>query len=183
MKKSSSKKPTWSDLKRQLVDLDHPALLGLIQDLYTASKENQAFLHARFALSEDVLTPYKATIHRWVCPDVMRNQDVSVAKAKKAISDYRKAVGRPEGIAELSVFYCESCVELLQFCGMDNEGYFSALVRMFAQALGTIQKLDPELQDQFLGRLDDVMREGHNWGWGVGDAMEILMVELGFGKE
>jgi hypothetical protein len=75
-------KPTWSDLKRQLADLDRRALLGLIQDLYTASKNNQAFLHARFALGEDVLDPYKATIDRWVCPDVMRNQDISVAKCE-----------------------------------------------------------------------------------------------------
>ena len=89
-----------TDLKRQLVDLDRPALLGLIQYLYAASKNKQVFLHARFALSEDVLKPYKATIDRWVCPDVMRNQDISVAKAKKAISDYKKAIGRPEGRAE-----------------------------------------------------------------------------------
>jgi len=101
------KKPTWSDLKRQLVDLDRRALLGLIQDLYTASKNNQAFLHARFALGEDALNPYKATIDRWVCPDVMRNQDISVAKAKQAISEYKKAIGCPEGLAELTVFYCE----------------------------------------------------------------------------
>lgn len=63
--------PTWSDLKRQLADLDRPALLGLIQDIYAASKNNQAFLHARFALGEGVLEPYKATIDRWVCLDVM----------------------------------------------------------------------------------------------------------------
>jgi hypothetical protein len=86
MKKSSKKNPTWSDLKCQLADLDRPALIGLIQDLYAANT-NQAFLHARFALGEDVLEPYKATIDRWVRPDVMRNQDISVAKAKKAISD------------------------------------------------------------------------------------------------
>jgi hypothetical protein len=109
------KKPTWTDLKRQLADLDRPALLGLIQDLYAASKSNQAFLHARFALGEDVLEPYKSTIDRWVCPDVMRNQDISVAKAKKAISDYKKAIGRPEGLAELTVFYCElSMITLME---------------------------------------------------------------------
>ena len=113
MKKSNKKKPTWTDLKRQLAGFDRPELLALIQDLYAASKNNQAFLHARFALGEDVLEPYKVTIDRWVCPDVMRNQDISVAKAKKAISDYKKAIGRPEGLAELMVFYCESCTNLL----------------------------------------------------------------------
>ena len=183
MKKSSKKKPTWTDLKRQLADLDRPALLALIQDLYAASKSNQAFLHARFALGEDVLEPYKTTIDRWVCPDVMRNQDISVAKAKKAISDYKKAIGRPEGLAELTVFYCESCMKLLGYCGMDDEGYFNALVRMFEQVLKAITALEPSQQDAFVERLDRVRSEGHNWGWGVGDDMDDLMAEYGFAEE
>jgi hypothetical protein len=53
MKKSNKKKPTWTDLKSQLADLDRPVLLGLIQDLYAASKNNQVFLHARFDLGEE----------------------------------------------------------------------------------------------------------------------------------
>jgi len=89
MKKSIKKKPTWTDLKRQLADLDRPALLGLIQDLYAASKSNQAFLHARFALGEDVLEPYKATIDRWVCSDVTGNDGIPLAHAQKAMADYR----------------------------------------------------------------------------------------------
>lgn len=173
---------SWSDVKTKLADLDRPALLGLIQDLYAASKNNQAFLHARFALGEDVLEPYKATIDRWVCPDVMRNQDISVAKAKKAISDYKKAIGRPEGLAELTVFYCESCVNLLGYCGMDNEGYFNALVRMFEQALKAITALEPDQQEDFVERLERVRHEGHNWGWGVGDDMDDLMAEYGFAE-
>ena len=88
-----------------------------------------------------MLEPYKTTIDRWVCSAVMRNQDISVAKAKKAISDYKKAIGRSEGLAELTVFYCESCMNLLGHCGMDDEGYFNALVRMFEQALKAIAAL------------------------------------------
>ncbi len=183
MKKLAKKKPTWTDLKRQLADLDRPALLGLIQDLYAASKNNQAFLHARFALGEDVLEPYKFTINRWVCPDVMRNQDVSVAKAKKAISDYKKAIGRPEGLAELTVFYCESCMNLLGDCGMEDEGYFNALVRMFEQALKAIAVLEPNQQVSFVERLEHVQIEGQDWGWGVGDDMADLMAEYGLAEK
>ncbi|HMV13234.1 MAG TPA: hypothetical protein PKD88_07470 [Nitrosomonas sp.] len=50
MKKSGKKNPTWNDLKRQLANFDHTGLLCLIQDLYVADKQNQAFLHARFGL-------------------------------------------------------------------------------------------------------------------------------------
>jgi len=183
MKKTTGKKPTWSDLKCRLAELDRMALLGLIQDLHAASKDNRAFLHARFALGNDVLEPYKATISRWVCPEVMRNQAISVSKAKKAISDYKKALGRPDGLAELSVFYCEACANLLGFCGMDDEGYFNALVRMFKQALKAILNLEPEQQTALVERLERVRHAGHNWGWGVGDDMDDLMAEYGFAED
>jgi hypothetical protein len=99
--------PTWSDLKAKLADFDRTSLLGLVKDLYHASKDNQAFLHARFGLGADVLKPYKVKIHRWLWPDVLKNQDVSASKAKKVITDYTKAIGQSEGVAELMVFYCE----------------------------------------------------------------------------
>jgi hypothetical protein len=72
----------WSDVKTKLADFDRASLIGLLQDLYAVSKDNQAFLHARFALGSDVLKPYKATIDSWLWPDVFKNQDTSVAKAK-----------------------------------------------------------------------------------------------------
>ncbi len=99
--------PTWSDVKGKLTEFDRAGLLGVVQDLYAISKDNQAFLHARFGLGGDVLAPYKVLIDRWLWPDVMKNQSTSVATAKKAIADYRKAAGQPEGVAELMVFYCE----------------------------------------------------------------------------
>jgi hypothetical protein len=74
-----------------------------VQNLYAAHKENQAFLHARLGLGEDVLEPYKKTIDRWLWPDVFLRQETSVSRAKQAISDYKKALGDPEGLAELMV--------------------------------------------------------------------------------
>ena len=67
---ATKKKLSWSDVKATLADFDRPALIALAQDLYAASKDNQAFLHARFGLGDDVLQPYKATIDRWLWPDV-----------------------------------------------------------------------------------------------------------------
>ena len=90
-------KPSWTDVKAALTSLDWLGLLGLIQDLYAAHKVNQTFLHARFGLGADVLRPYKETPDRWLWPDVLRNQDTSVVKAKQAISSYRKAsANRPD---------------------------------------------------------------------------------------
>ncbi|MGJ9420862.1 hypothetical protein ACHAC9_24490, partial [Massilia sp. CMS3.1] len=91
--KVSSKKtpPTWADVKAKVADVDRNGVLALLRDLYSASKENQAFIHARFELGADTLSPYKTSITRWLWPDISRGQDISVSKAKKAISDYKKA--------------------------------------------------------------------------------------------
>lgn len=172
--------PSWSDVKGRLTDLDRAGLVGLVQDLYAASKDNQTFLHARFGLGDDVLKPYKATIDRWLWPDVFKNQDTSVAKAKKAIADYKKAVGRPEGLAELMVFFCERAVGFSNDVGLQDEGYLDALVRMFQQALTAISTLPDDRRYRLLARLDAVRRLGHNLGYGVSDDMDDALAGSGF---
>lgn len=171
--------PTWSDVKGKLAELDRPGLIGLVQDLYAANKDNQAFLNARFALGGDVLKPYKATIDRWLWPDMFKNQDTSVSKAKKAISDYKKAIGQPEGLAELMVFYCERAAGFSNDVGLQDEGYFDALVRMFGQALKTIDALPEDCKPALMARLDSVRHISHNFGYGVGDDMDDLLAGYG----
>ena len=166
-KKPTKATPSWSDVKTNLADFDRAGLLRLVQDLYSASKDNKAFLHARFGLGDDPLEPYKDVITQWINPPDYRKPQ-SVAKAKKAISDYKKALGQPEGLAELAVFYCEEVFDFLAGCGMDDEGFYDALVRMFEQALKYVLALPAAQQAAFLARLDRVRQLGQDVGWGVG---------------
>src|SRR5215467_3728275 len=174
-KGQSKSQPTWTDVKAKLADFDRAALLGLIQSLYSAHKDNQMFLHSRFGLGGDALEPYKKIIDRWLWPDVMRNQDTSVSQAKRAISDYKKAVGDPEGVAELMVFYCEQAAGFCHDICSDDEGFFDALVRMFEQALQLVNALSPDRRNDLLSRLDRVRTISHDFGYGVGDSMDFLL--------
>ena len=151
--------------------------MGLIQDLYAAHKDNQTFLHTRFGLGEDVLKPYKETLDRWLWPDVLRNQDISVAKAKQAISSYRKAIGEPAGLAELMVSFCENAVGFSNDIGYQDEGYFDTLVHMFEQALKTTQQLPAGDCGALIARLDRVRTISHNFGYGVGDDLDSLLAQ------
>src|SRR5277367_868440 len=146
--------PTWTDVKAKLASLDRIGLIGLIQDLYAAHKDNQTFLHTRFGLGENVLEPYKETLDRWLFPDVLRNQDTSVSKAKQAISAYRKAIGEPAGLAELMVFYCENAAGFCNEFGNQDEGYLDALIRMFEQALEVGGQLPAADREELMLRLD-----------------------------
>jgi hypothetical protein len=164
--------PSWRDVKARLDAFDRAGLLRLLQDLHEVSKENQAFLNARLGLGAAPLGPYKKVISRWIAPDVMKGQDFSVAKAKKAISDYKKAIGHPKGIAELSVYFCEEAVGLLLWCGMEDESYYASLVRMFNQALITICGLPEAEREAFLERLNQLRSKAGQFGWGVKDAFD-----------
>ena len=161
--------PTWSDVRAALLDFDRAGLRGLVQDLYTVSKDNQAFLHARLGVGHDQLRPFKASISRWICPDLMKGQPVSVSKAKKAITDYKKAIGHTNGMADLSIFYCEEAFGFLESCSIEDEGYFAALIRMYGRSLELVSRL-PRTE-----RIIDKLRSrGRNVGWAVEEELNGL---------
>ena len=172
--RSKNASPTWSDVRAALLDFDRAGLRGLVHDLYTASKDNQAFLHARLGLGHDQLQPFKASISRWICPDLMRNEPISVSKAKKAIADYKKAIGHPDGMAELSIFYCEEAFGFLESCGLEDESYLAALIRMYGRSLEFVSNLAAAERATYLERLDKLRARGRQIGWGVEEELNSL---------
>jgi hypothetical protein len=179
----SKSQPGWADVKAKLAEFDRPALLGLVHDLYVARKDNQAFLHARFGLDEDVLGPHKRTIDRWLWPNVLRRQETSVSKAKQAIADYKKALGDAEGVAELMAFYCERAAGFSRDVSHDDAGYFDALIRMFEQALKTVNTLPAGVQGNLITRLERVRNMSREFGYDVADNMEVLLSEFVLGGQ
>jgi hypothetical protein len=172
--RSKKDSPTWNNVRVALLHFDRAGLLGLMQDLYTANKENQTFLHARLGLGHDQLQPFKASISHWICPDVTKNGPISVSKAKKAIADYKKAVGRPDGMAELTIFYCEEAFGFLESCCMEDESYCVALIRMYERSLEFVLSLPPAERANYLERLDKLRSRGKHVGWGVQEELNSI---------
>lgn len=177
VRRHSKSQPTWTDVKAKLASFDRKGLLCLIQDLYAAHKDNQTFLHTRYGLGEDALKTYKETLDRWLWPDVFRKQNTSVAKAKQAISNYKKAVGETPELAELMVFYCERAAGFCSDLGNEDEGYFDALVRMFEQALAVANSLPASGRVALIARLDRVRSVSHKFGYSVGDDMDSILAK------
>lgn len=110
---------------------------------------------------------------------MFRNQNASVAEAKKAIANYKKAIGQSDGLAELMVDDCERASGLSAEVGLQDEGFFIALVRMFEQALQAIARLPAAQRPPLMEHLDAVHHISRNIGYGVDDAMSSLLVEYG----
>ncbi len=155
-------------------------MIALLQDLYAASRENQAFLHARFGLGEDPRVPYKQVIASSLWPD--RNKPASVATARKAISAVGKANGRAEDTMELMIFFCEQAAGFVRDVGLQDESYIDALVRMYGRALAAVaESHNPERAKRVerLGRVRELCRD---IGYGVFDEMTMLFEESGLGS-
>jgi hypothetical protein len=86
--------PGWNEVKKALNACDRAGFLKTLHDLYQLNKGNQSFFHARFLQDANALEKYKKRIYKNLSPDF--NKPISVSEAKRAIAEYRKAVGRPE---------------------------------------------------------------------------------------
>ena len=171
MKKVNKAGASWSDVKNKVTKLDAPQLVNLVADLYRLSKENQAFLHARLAVAQDPLEFYKKIIDECMYPDVHKNKPIQIAKAKKAISDYSKAVGDALGEAELMTFFVEQGNALTIDYGDIDEGFYAALNLMYRRALDKVCSLPDASQDAFKVRLEAIMRSSAHIGWGYHDEL------------
>ena len=171
MAKSKTKGPTWSDVKTLLVNLDQKKLLSLVGDLYRLSSENKTFLHSRFKIGGDPLSPYRKTIEECMYPDMYSNKPVQISKAKKAISTYSKAVGDPVGEAELMTFFVECGNSLTVNYGDMDEAFYDAVNGMYRRAIKKVLTLPEERHDEFKERFEAIMRSSSNIGWGYHDML------------
>jgi len=171
--------PSWKAVKAALQSFDRAGLLGLVQDLYAVDKGNRAFLHARLGLGSDQLARFKMIISRSICPDLLSSHSVSISKAKKAIADYKKAIGKPVGLAELSIFYCEEAFSFLEACGFEDERYLVALIRMYDQSVKRVLDLPLAEQRAYAKRLGNLRSRARPVGWGLADELNSIWYAAG----
>jgi hypothetical protein len=72
----------------------------------------------------------------------------------------------PEGVAELTLYYCEQAIRFSNEVGLDDGAYHDALVRMFEQALKAVMALPEARRLPLLNRLQAVRTSGQTVGWG-----------------
>jgi len=152
-----AKKPMWSDVKHTIAGFYRPGLMGIIGDLYRLSRANRDFLHARFSIGANPQKPYKKVIKESLYPDVMSNKPIRISPAKKAISDYAKAVGDVNGVAELMVYFVECGNQCTLDYGDIDGPFYDALISMYDRALDRVLELPEQARQTFRERLYRIM--------------------------
>lgn len=164
-------KQTWSAVKSAVGNLSHKDLFSLIAEIYRLSKENQTFLNARFADAEAVLEECKVVVGDCLYPDVQRNRPLQVAKAKKVVADFCKAVANPIAHADLMLVFLEQGDAFTVEYGDVGAGFYNALLAIASRAAETICVLPQELQQAFRDRFAEVVQSSSGIGWGIYDEL------------
>lgn len=178
-KKRQKSKPSWSDIKSKLADFDRAGFQQLVSDLYALSKENQAFMHARFGPVTNALDDYKKRISLALAPDISRRAaNPSVATAKKSISEYTKAVGDQLGILELKMYWCETAIQFSMEYAFADIGYLEALLRQYRDVCQVLPNIPEPQLTEFIERMEGVRDEAAHIGYGVFDEMNDLLGDM-----
>lgn len=171
---------SWSAVKVKLSTSEAKELLSLVGDLYRLSKDNQAFLEARCAVAADPLRHYRVIVEESLYPDVIKNKPIQIARAKKAISDYKAAVGDPRGEAELMLCFVEKGTDYTADVGDINASFYEALILMYGRAVDQVLRLPEGAREPFQDRLEELLDSSSRLGWGYPDALREHY-ERGFG--
>lgn len=162
---------SWKDIRSVLKEATHKDLLNLIGDLYALRKENQSFLHARFTKDENTLAPYKDAIEKYLSPAEPWKQPIKLSLARKAISDYRKASGDPEGLTELMLFYAECGVNFTLDFGDIDEPFYNSVEGVFSDGLKMLNRCGPDTTSKLLPRFVKAVQSTKGIGWGFHDGL------------
>lgn len=98
-------KLTWINIQTKLKKLSQRDLIALTKEIYALDKEVRDFLHAKFYNDTNIIDSYKQKIEKYLTPHPTHWNPPQIAKAKKAIQDYKKATNNQQGILELMVYY------------------------------------------------------------------------------
>jgi hypothetical protein len=170
MRNKKKQTPSWSDVKKAIESLGEQGLLELISDIYNLSKNNKDFLHTRFSIGDDVLAPYKKIIKECMYPDIP-NESVRILRAKRAISDYSKAIRDTKGEAELLTYFVECGHKFTLYYGDIDEDFYDSLMEVYGQAIKKVLTLPDHEQGNFRERLKKIMLSSDGIGWGYHDGL------------
>jgi len=102
----------WKNIRAKIDKVSQRDLIGLVKELYALNEQNKLFLETRFGNQGKGLEEYKFIIEDSICPTEPWKKDVSLSTGRKAIRDYKKALGNPEGLIDLMIYYCECGVSI-----------------------------------------------------------------------
>lgn len=101
---------------------------------------------------------------------------INLAGARKAINDYKKAIGDEAGVFELMMVYTERGVSFLVEFSSDNSAYYTSIHKMIGQILTLLQN-DADRQVKYEKRMRKLIKQAE-LQWGIKNYIDNELLAL-----
>ncbi|WP_028302373.1 DUF6155 family protein [Oceanospirillum beijerinckii] len=169
-----AKKPTLTDLKKELRKKTQNELVEEIAHLYKTFSNVKEFYQTSFFNDDSaVLEKYKQIVqNEFIATGRSLFPKMRASVARKAISDYKKVSCSNIGIADIMLTYVESGVHCTNEYGDIDEPFYNSMESMYESALKYMVKEDLLLE--FQDRAEDIVTNTSHCGWGFHDELNHL---------
>ncbi|WP_249872386.1 DUF6155 family protein [Oceanobacillus saliphilus] len=156
-----------SDLKKELKGYDQKELIQLITDLYKLNEDVQDYLAVKMNREDTVSILYEKA-QKEILNEFFPTKGfgkMRLAKAKKAITDFKKVTGDHENTISLMLYYVETGTEFTNAYGDIDGRFYDSMLSVYHNVIVECEK-DRELFMKFRDRLYEVVAESEGIGWG-----------------
>lgn len=165
-----AQKMSATTLKRELAAKSKAQLIDEIAILFKKFDiVNDYYTVSLIADDVSVLTRYKQKVNHEFVPSIeFENPPLRLAKARKAITEFRKITTNRIDIADIMLSYLESGNECTSLYGGLYESFYSSMESMFGSALKFIYK--EGLVEENQARIEKII-ENADGGWCFRDSL------------
>ncbi|GGB61219.1 hypothetical protein F3157_17005 [Virgibacillus dakarensis] len=167
------------ELKKNLKNYDQKELINVIADLYKLNDDVKDFLSVKFMGEEKIRELFeraKKEIEDEFFPEKGFGK-MRLAKAKRAISDFKKLTGDLFRTIDLMLCYVEVGTEFTNTYGDIDEKFYDSMESMFHKVAKACEK-DETLFIHFNDRLRAVVADSGGIGWGYHDSLTDIYNSL-----
>jgi hypothetical protein len=176
------KKMSSAEMTKKLSALENPALVRLIQELARNSEENRIYIMRKLCAPADTkkrLEHYKRMIKEEFFSDDDYLGHLDLRMAKYIISDYLRETGDADGALELRLHYVEMGTRYTNKYGDIDERFYISMETAFGEVVDELnRRSDAKLIARFRPRLEKLVRDTEDIGWGYHDGLCGMMEEL-----
>jgi len=167
----------WKKLRARIESQDKKILISLIKDLFELSTGNRDFLGARY--TDGGLKQYKRMVSEAIYPDFMNNRHARIdfSRARKALSDFKRACSDAEQILDLMLHYVEIGTRQANDISIDYESYYASLESMFSSVVKILNGKEKKYLAHFLPRLRKIVKTATD-AYGYRDTLEEQLEDL-----
>jgi hypothetical protein len=174
---------SWSEIKKELLQLNQEEVLKLLKDLHDASASNKTFLQARLLKGEVVLDDYEARIYTAFFSRSKYGPTDGYPKlreGKAVLSEFKKA--RPQDLKNylsLQLYYVETGTNFTEQFGDMCESFYNSLLSVMGEVTKVLERPEQHpLYEHFLPRLKRLYEDGDGFGWGYTDDLHAYLESI-----